>query len=82
MRFTVTWRPDAEAKLARIWLDSEDREAVQAASDQFDEILRHSPELMGHPFFGDRVFFISPLAVVFEVSEPDRLVRIWDVWLR
>ena len=83
MRFTVTWRTDAEDKLNEIWQDSPaDRNAIQHAADEIDRTLRQHADSMGRPWFGGRMLWIEPLVVLFDVSPSDRLVKVWDVWKR
>jgi plasmid stabilization system protein ParE len=42
MRYTVTWREDAQNQLARIWMEATDREAVRQASDEIDLLFATS----------------------------------------
>ena len=47
MRFTVIWRPSAEQKLAEIWTDADDRQAITDAADAIDVLLRTRPTEVG-----------------------------------
>lgn len=81
MRYTVVWAQRAEAELATIWANAEDRGAVASAADTFDTVLRDDPDTKGesrHARF--RILFVPPLGVDFEVFEEDRLVRVLSVW--
>jgi|tagenome__1003787_1003787.scaffolds.fasta_scaffold17697856_1 hypothetical protein len=80
MRFTVTWHPAAEQELADIWIRSSDRHDIADAANLIDKALASDPSSHGEEFYGDRILVIQPLAVTFTVSEPDRAVRILQVW--
>jgi len=81
MIFTVVWIPKAEAMLARIWNAAKDRAAVGKAADRIDALLKRNPLAVGESRSGAiRVLHESPLAVHYEVSELDRLVRVLKVW--
>jgi plasmid stabilization system protein ParE len=81
MIFTVTWEPDAEDELARIWLQYPNKNAIAAASDRMDTALRVDPQLQGDPHLGPtRVLLDPPLGIIFLVDEPDRRVRVVAVW--
>lgn len=81
MSYTVVWEPVAQNDLADIWVNAPDRAAVSAASNTIDAILRIDPYSNSESRSGaTRVLFVPPLAVAFDVSEPDRLVTVWSVW--
>jgi mRNA-degrading endonuclease RelE of RelBE toxin-antitoxin system len=81
MRWTVVYHRRAEDELARIWLFPTIRQAVTDAAAQVDQILRDSPLEAGESrASGRRILLVPPLGVKFEVSEPDRIVRVLDVW--
>jgi plasmid stabilization system protein ParE len=80
MRFTVTWHPNAEAELAKIWLDASDRASITQATSSIDQALATQPLSQGEDFYGDRILVVLPLAVTYTVSEPDRSVQILQVW--
>jgi hypothetical protein len=80
MRYTVTWHPDAEKELARIWLEAVHQQAVAFAANEMDRELSSEPERKGQEFFGDRILVVPPLAVTFSVSHEDRLVRVLQAW--
>lgn len=79
-RYTVAWYADAQDQLASIWIDAPDRNAVSSAADSLDRELATDPERKGRPV-GDRlrVLHEPPLEVLFDVIEPDRLVRVLTV---
>ena len=73
MSYTVLWKPAAEGQLADIWTSANDRDAVTAAADGIDARLRRDPLGAGESRSGiRRVLFAPPLAVDYEVREPDR----------
>jgi plasmid stabilization system protein ParE len=80
MKWTVVWQPLAEQKLAAAWTGADDRQAVTAAAHMIDTLLQADPESAGESRSGsERVLIVPPLTVAFEVSEPDRLVRVLSV---
>jgi hypothetical protein len=80
MMFTVVWKQSALDQLTEIWLASKNRPAISAAANQIDDWLRHDPDLKGESREGvERVVILSPLVVVVEVQEVDRIVRIHSV---
>jgi hypothetical protein len=81
MRFTVVWRTLAQQQLAQCWITSPDRNAVTAAAASIDAALQRDPLNIGESRSGaERIAFFDPLWVQFEVSEPDRLVTVIDIW--
>jgi plasmid stabilization system protein ParE len=80
MRFAVTWTPSAEQDLADLWLNASDRDAVRAAADEIDARLQRNPLHEGQARANPtRILHVPPLAVLFDVSVPDRLVNVWAV---
>jgi hypothetical protein len=79
MIFTVAYAPTAEVELTEAWIHAADRKVVENASNLVDRLLRVDAHLRGQPFFGDRIFVLSPLAVTFSVSVDDRLVTVLQV---
>jgi plasmid stabilization system protein ParE len=80
MTFTVLWSSDAERRLAQIWLDATNRDAVAHAADEIDSKLRRDPERVGESRHqSDRLVVVFPLAVYFHVSTEDRIVRVLTV---
>ncbi len=83
MTYTVSWSAKALAKLAHIWSEAADRQAVTDAADQIDATLRISPNDVGESReYPRRIFFVGPLAIYFKISEADRCVLVLSVWTR
>lgn len=81
MRWTVVYHRRAEDELARLWLNPAIRQAVTDAAAQVDRILRNSPLEAGESrASGRRILLAPPLGIKYEVSEPDRIVQVLDVW--
>ena len=78
MRYTVTSHPDMEDKLALIWLQAPDKNAVARASDEIDRLLKHTSLDVGEPDGTNRAITIDPLKAIYTVSPNDRLVQILD----
>ncbi len=80
MRYTVLWRRYAEAALSAIWTDAPDRSALAKAANEIDALLQTDPETRGESRFGTvRILVVPPLAVMFDVHEPDRIVWVLGV---
>jgi hypothetical protein len=78
VRFTVLWKPGAEADLASIWTNAPDRASVASAADQ---VLANQPQFQGESRAGaTRVLIEPPLGAHFHVSEEDRQVFVLHVW--
>lgn len=80
MNFDVVYVPSAEAQLAAIWVNAPDQADVSRASDRIDRLLGSDPLTAGEsrpP--GRRGAIELPLVVYYEVSEPDRRVRVLPV---
>jgi hypothetical protein len=81
MKYTVVWLKSAEAKLASIWNEAADRNAVTQASHSIDAQLAMDPQNCGESRPENlRVYFVPPLAVTFSIQADDRIVRVADVW--
>jgi hypothetical protein len=77
MNCTVLWRPLAEQQLAQLWVNAADRNAIAAAADAIDGLLRRDPHLRGESRSGNkRILFVPPLTALFEVHEQDRIVYV------
>lgn len=75
MKYTLIWKPTAEAELASLWTSAEDRQAITAAADAIDVLLRTDPNIRGESRSGPlRVLLVPPLGVDFEVYEAERRV--------
>ena len=76
MIYTVTWVPSEKARLATLWNNAIDQQAVADSSDRIDVELRVDPDRKGIPF-GDRwVYTDDPLAVLYEIDPGDRKVTV------
>jgi len=81
MNYTVIWLRPAEQRLADIWLNAPDRDAVTRAAHAIDQRLRRDPENEGESRPGGRrVLFSDPLGVFFRVFPDDRVVHVLLVW--
>lgn len=80
MKFTVTWLPSAETRLIQIWLSARDRQAIQEANSNIESVLASQPQTAGESRAGTfRIYCSGPLAVVYSVSEADRMVKVAEV---
>ena len=76
-RYTVVWHPSAHDHLAQIWLVSTHKLAITNAANEIDRRLALEPSKKGSFVRNQlRVFGVSPLRVLYRVSEPDLLVTI------
>ena len=81
MKWTVVWQPEAERRLAELWMNSNDRMAITQASHALDQALRRSPEIVGESRdMGRRILLVPPLAVIYTFQPEDRLVKVISVW--
>ena len=81
VRFTVVWKPEAERRLATIWTEATDRNAVTRAAGAIDQAFKSDPEHIGESRGGGlRICLEDPLGVIFRGSPPDRLVSVLTVW--
>ena len=79
--YRVEWLPTAEQRLAAIWNKAADRALVAAAADELDAALARNPTILGESRDENaRIAFLKPLAVIFDVDEKLRRVRVWDIW--
>ncbi len=81
MKYTVVYRLSAESHLAELWNDATDRQQITNAADEIDSRLAKDPHHEGESRSADtRIVFVRPLAVLFEISDPDRMVHVLKVW--
>ena len=81
MRYTVVWKPDAEAELAQLWLEAENKDQLAAASDELERLLRDHDAARNAIGVGNwRVLAVSPLGVEFLVNDADCKVTVITVW--
>ncbi len=77
MIFTVLWQQRAEARLADLWTQGPDRNAIAEAADEIDRLLQRDPQSRGESRdLGERILFVPPLSVLFSVDEADRKVYV------
>lgn len=82
MKYTVVWVKSAEEEATRLWMECGNREEISQAVDAVDSLLQRQPyegESRGN--VSDRVLWIEPVAVAFEVFEGDCIVRVKRIWL-
>ena len=81
MKYTVEWKPVAEAHLTDLWQQGPDRAAVAAAADWLDAELAKNPHGIGESRDGNvRIVFVEPLAALFEVFDSTSRVDVLKVW--
>ena len=79
-RFAVVWWDDALHDLARLWMDSSDRDAINAATMSIDTELSRSPSSKGCEVSeGLRRVDVAPLRAYFVINHDDRRVEIMGV---
>jgi hypothetical protein len=81
MKYTVVWIQTAQEELAELWNNAGDRNAVTAASNHIDHILKTAPYSNSESREGNlRIIFVPPLAALYDVSDDDRMVTVRAVW--
>ncbi|MEX2120853.1 MAG: hypothetical protein WD847_14775 [Pirellulales bacterium] len=81
MKYTVVWRPVAEAELAELWSTATARDAIAIAADDIDAMLARDPLSCGESRRAStRILVVAPLAALYSVSEDDQLVAVLAVW--
>jgi hypothetical protein len=79
----VIWLQQALDELATIWVqaDSVVRQAITETAYVIDQELQSDPEGQGESRAdGERVFFVYPLGIQFEVDAQRLVVRVLHVW--
>lgn len=82
MSFRVEWLESAENQLASAWVgaDSGLRQAITTAAHRVESDLSTDPEHAGESRDeGERIHFIPPLAVTFEVDPGQQVVTVLSV---
>jgi hypothetical protein len=82
--YRVEWLQTALNQLAALWTpaDSTLRQAITAASHQIDQQLQTDPISASESRPGGRrVFFASPLGILFRMEADGQTVSILRVWL-
>ena len=82
MKWTVVYLPECEQELANLWLDPVSRADIADAANRIDRLLQRNPDQVGESRDeeGQRIVFVAPLAVLFNVKQDDRLVEVIHVW--
>jgi len=76
----VVWLNEAEAMLTTLWMNSSDKSGVSAATNRIEWLLKTNPEDCGIIYDRElRLLISSPMAVIFTIDEPNRIVRILGV---
>ena len=81
--FTVSWKRSALNELATLWTQAGSawRRAITAATNRIDQELRQEPESKGESRGGDeRIYFVFPLGIRFELDRSLTIVRVLHVW--
>jgi len=79
--FTIFWKPDAEERLAAIWLTSTNRKAVTHDAHELELVLEQFPNSAGEVSFDTvRVYTFGSLTVEFEVFDEEKEVLVMEVW--
>ena len=79
MKFTVVWTPSALNKLANLWMQAEDAQAVTNSANRIERELKFDAHLKGVPLQQFRALYDDPLAVLYLVKLPDCTAWIIDV---
>ena len=80
MVWTVTSSLDAEDQLTMIYMSASEPNAVSRASNEIDGLLRADPLTQGTASGRERILYVPPLGVVFEVEPADRMVKIKEYY--
>ncbi|MFO0843703.1 MAG: hypothetical protein U0797_15115 [Gemmataceae bacterium] len=81
MIYTVVWVPSARARLATLWTQAADRQAIADSADRIDEELREDADAKGIPFGHFRAYYDDPLGVMYNVDPGDCKVTVMAVKL-
>ncbi|MFM9963313.1 MAG: hypothetical protein ACKV2Q_19055 [Planctomycetaceae bacterium] len=83
MKFTVVWTPNAEQRLAELWMGHPQlQREMTAAANEIDARLRHNPVGQGESRVGSlRIMFVPPFVVDFEVVLDDQRIEVLNVAL-
>jgi hypothetical protein len=79
MRYTVVWRETALGQLARIWVESDNRNGINETVDAIDAELLNDPDQRGDDYYGDRYVTFPLMWALYRVSPDDRTVHILQV---
>jgi len=76
MTYTVVWVPSAERRLAELWNQATDQQAITDSSNRIDDELKVDADRKGIPFGRFRAYYDDPLAVLYEVDPGNCMVRV------
>jgi len=81
MRFTVVWKPEAERRLAELWMAADEPQQLADAADLIERELTVAPMSVGEQRIGSiRVVVVPPLGMHFRVNSEDRQGLVLTVW--
>jgi len=81
MRYTVVWKPEAERRLAELWMEADDPERFADAANLIERELAIAPASVGEQRVGSiRVVVVPPVGMHFRVNSEDRQVLVLTVW--
>jgi plasmid stabilization system protein ParE len=81
MAFQVIWSPAAEARLAKAWLEADDRSKIDQAARSIDDALTRVPLALGESRSGDeRIVFDGPLGCSYRVDGNLQMVYVISIW--
>ena len=81
MKYTVVWKPEAERRLAELWMAADEPERLAEAANLIEKELTAAPISVGEQRIGSiRVVIVPPLGMHFRVSSEDRQVLVLTVW--
>jgi len=79
--YIVRWKRSALNRMTELWLDAADRSAITDAVAEIDRLLANNPLHAGESRSEqDRVLFVPPLGVFFEVGGTSHVVQVLRVW--
>jgi hypothetical protein len=80
-RYSVLWTAKAESQLAEAWAAATDRSSVTSAANRLDADLAVDPFAVGESRPDNyRIEVRGVLAIIYRVSELDRIVCVVRVW--
>ncbi len=80
MKYTVVWKPAAEAELARLWMSATNRSEFTAAVNLAEGLLKHDPHSQGESrSAGTRLLILKPIGLRFAIFDDDGLVKVLSV---
>lgn len=81
MKYTVIWQPETVNELARLWLDSADRQSLADAANEIDRLLSENPYDKRYEVVSNAgAIAVLSLGVDFQVYGHDMKVVVTAVW--